>query len=287
MSPFRFLLTVACLAGLLCAGVPAGAQTLRVMSFNVRLPTDADGANRWQQRRALMVRTIRRQRPDVIGTQELYALQGDYLVARMPEYAWFGRGRSGASRSDDEHMGVFYRRDRLRVIESGDFWLSDTPDVAGSISWGHPLPRMVTWGLFERISDRRRFYLFNTHLPYREQDDDARLRGAALIVQRLRTLPDDVPVVVTGDFNTAPESAVHAQLGTLLQDAWTSAPRREGPDGSFHAFSGQPQKRIDWILSRGLRTQAARTVDTRKNGRYPSDHFPVVAELAWPKRPKQ
>jgi endonuclease/exonuclease/phosphatase family metal-dependent hydrolase len=281
MQMSRHLLIVACLAGLLCASVPAGAQTLRVMSFNVRLPLDADGPNRWEQRRALMVRTIREQHPDVIGTQELYALQGNHLVAKIPEYAWFGRGRSGKP-GDDERMGVFYRRDRLRVVESGDFWLSDTPDVPGSITWGHLFPRMVTWALFERIEDSRRFYLFNTHLPYREQDDEARLRGALAILQRLRTLPADVPVVLTGDFNTAADGCVHKQLVGLLQDAWNAAPRREGPEGSYHAFTGQPQKRIDWILFRGLRAEAARTITRQEDGRYPSDHFPVMAELAWP-----
>ncbi len=276
----RLFLIAACLAGVACAGMPAQVQPLRVMSFNVRLPTDADGADGWEQRRAQMVRMLREQDPDVIGTQELYALQADYLVAAMPEYTWFGRGRSGRP-GDDERMGVFYRQDRLRVVESGDFWLSDTPEVPGSISWGHPYPRMVTWALFEQVGDGRRFYLFNTHLPYREQDEAARLRGALAIVQRLRALPADVPVVLTGDFNTGPESAVHAQLTTLLQDAWTAAPHREGPAGSFHAFSGQPQMRIDWILSRGLRAEAVHTVTRHEDGRYPSDHFPVLAEFVW------
>lgn len=256
-------------------------ETLRVMSFNVRLPTVADGPDRWERRRALMVRTLREQRPDAIGTQELFALQGDYLVARMPEYAWFGRGRAGTG-DDEERMGVFHRRDRLRVVESGDFWLSDTPDVPGSISWGHPPPRMVTWALFEQIVDGRRFYLFNTHFPYREEDDDARLRGALAILHRLRALPDDVPVVLTGDFNTGPDSRTYAQLTTFLQDAWTTARRREGPEGTFHAFTGQPRQRIDWILLRGLRAETARTVTSQADGRYPSDHFPVVADLAWP-----
>lgn len=283
MSLLRSLLIVVSLAGLLTSA-PASAQTLRVMSFNVRLPIDSDGPNRWGQRRELMVRTIREQQPDVIGTQELFALQGDYLVAKLPEYAWFGRGRSGKP-GDDERMGVFYRRDRLRVVESGDFWLSDTPDVPGSITWGHLFPRMVTWALFERIEDRRRFYLFNTHLPYRAEDEEARLRGALAILQRLRALPGDVPVVLTGDFNTAPDSCTHKQLTAFLQDAWTSAPRHEGPEGSFHAFTGQPQKRIDWILFRGLRAEAARTITEQAGGRYPSDHFPVVADLAWPARP--
>ena len=263
-----------------CVSAPpttTAAPTLRVMSFNVRLPVESDGPNRWEARRALATKLIRDADPDVIGTQELHKPQGDWLVSQLPEYTWFGKSRRGDD--SDEHMGVFYRRDRLRVLESGDFWLSDTPDVAGSISWGHPLPRMVTWGLFQRIADGRRFYLFNTHLPYREEDEDARTRGTRLLMSRIAALPSEVPVVVTGDFNTTPGSPAHAAATTALQDAWTSAARRSGPEGTFHGFTGQPEQRIDWVLVRGFEVRSASTLDVNEAGRYPSDHFPLLVEL--------
>src|SRR5690606_36277325 len=101
------------------------------------------------------------------------------------------------------HMGIFYRRDTLRLLQSGDFWLSDTPAQPGSRSWGNLYPRLVSWGLFERIEDGRRFYLFNTHLPYRNEDGPVWLRAAELLLSRLAALPAVVPVVVTGDFNEA------------------------------------------------------------------------------------
>ena len=103
-------------------------------------------------------------------------------------------------------MGVFYRRDALRLVESGNFWLSDTPDLPGSTSWGNLYPRMVTWGLFERRADGRRFYLLNTHLPYRQQDGPARVQSAELILKRLAQLPADTPVILVGDFNDQPGS---------------------------------------------------------------------------------
>lgn len=259
------------------------AAPLRVMTFNVRLPTDADGEDRWIKRRDLLVQTLRETRPDVVGTQELFAEQGDYIVQHLPGYAWFGRGRSGdASKTADEHMGVFYRKDALQVIESGDFWLSDTPDVAGSITWGNLFPRMVTWALFERSADGRRFYLFNTHLPYRDQDEPIRARGVTLLRDRIAALPADVPVVVTGDFNTTPDTPVHALISRDLADAWSGSTRRSGPEGTFHAFKGQADRRIDWILVRGLEARTIETVTRNQNGRYPSDHFPVLTELAWP-----
>ena len=271
---------MALLLALPVAWHPAAAQTLRVMTFNVRLPVVSDGDNRWENRRDLMARVIRRQDPDVFGTQELFQSQGDDLVQRLPRYAWFGEGRRGGS--GDEHMGVFYRTDRLRVVESGDFWLSDTPGVPGSISWGHPYPRMVTWALFERIVDQKRFYLFNTHLPYREEDEDARVHGARLIMQRLSQLPADVPIVLTGDFNTPPDSRTHALMTASLGDAWIASPRRKGPEATFHDFTGTPDRRIDWILLRGFQATQVRTITTQSHGRYPSDHFPVAATLHWP-----
>lgn len=268
------------LALLLCACVLslAQAQTLRVMSFNVRLPVASDGANRWEARRALMVETLRRTRPDLIGTQELFGSQGAALVADLPGYAWFGRGRRGGG-DDDERMGVFYRTQALRLIDTGDFWLSDTPDTVGSISWGNLFPRMVTWGLFESRRDGSRFYLFNTHFPYRDEDAAARLRCARLLLDRIEALPQDVPVVLTGDFNTGDDGDVYALLTARLQDAWRIAGHRRGPAGTFHGFSGQPQRRIDWILLRGWDVRSIETVTTHRGARYPSDHFPVLATL--------
>lgn len=274
------VLLIASLSG--CASVHEAKDRppLRVMTFNVRLPVESDGPNRWEARRALAARTIRDAAPDVIGTQELHKPQGDWLVAQLPEYAWFGQGRRGGD--GDEHMGVFYRTDRLRVLESGDFALSDTPDVPGSISWGHPYPRMVTWALFRRIADGRRFYLFNTHLPYRDEDEAARVRGARLLLSRIAALPRDVPVVVTGDFNAAPDGLTHAAMTGALRDAWLHAGARSGPEATFHDFTGRPDRRIDWILVRGFQVRSVRTLDTGENGRYPSDHFPVIADLDCP-----
>ncbi|MEP7186998.1 MAG: endonuclease/exonuclease/phosphatase family protein [Rhodanobacter sp.] len=249
------------------------------MTFNVRLGTAADGPNRWDQRRDVMASTIAQEKPDLFGTQELFKFQGDYLVGKLPAYRWFGLSRYGDDR--DEHMGVFYRTDRLRVLKSGNFWLSETPDKAGSISWGHPLPRMVTWALFEQIGSGHRFYYYNTHFPYRDQDEPARTKAAQEILARLQALPGNIPIVLTGDFNSTPDRPDHALLSTLLQDAWLDAGSRSGPAATFHNFTGNPDRRIDWIFYRGFHARDVRTVTTSKDGRYPSDHFPVVADLQW------
>jgi endonuclease/exonuclease/phosphatase family metal-dependent hydrolase len=281
MSIPRSLLLAVCIAALGVAGTSRAADTLRVMTFNVRLPMASDGPERWEARRDLFVKTIREEHPDVFGTQELYKEQGDYVVAKLPGYKWFGMGRKGGE--GDEHMGVFYRADELRVLDSGNFWLSDTPDVPGSDTWATPFPRMVTWARFQRKSDGRTFVMFDTHLPYRDQDDAAREKGAALILKRIAKLPPDEPFVLTGDFNTSPDSKLHAMLTEHLEDAWLVASRRSGPEKTFHDFTGNPDRRIDWILVRGFEVKDVRTVTTHEGKLYPSDHFPVVADLQWPK----
>lgn len=283
MSCRPLFLLLACLLSPLLPTSASAADTdavLRVMSFNIRLPAESDGVDYWETRKPLAVRMLREQAPDVVGLQELVEAQAGYLARELPGYAWFGRGRDADG--GGEHMGVFYRKDRLRVVESGDFWLSDTPDVQGSITWNHLHPRMVTWALFERRGDGKRFYLFNTHLPYRDQDEAARVKGAQAIAQRLAALPAGVPVVLTGDFNTAPDSEVHAVLSRVLQDAWNTAPRVEGSEATFHGFTGTADRRIDWIFVKGAQVDSATSVTTRWSGRYPSDHFPVVAVLRLP-----
>lgn len=271
------LLACALLALAACRSVPAPEPApLRVMTFNVRVPIDTDD-NRWELRRDALVQTIADADPDLFGTQELVPHQAEFISTRLPRLAWFGVPRSDDP--DDEHMGVFYRRDRLRLLDSGHFWLSDTPEVPASITWDNLFPRMVTWGVFERIADGQRVALLNTHLPFRDQDDPAREQGAALIVKRLLTLPPDVPVVVLGDFNSAPGSVAHRTLTAALDDAWDHADRRSGPAGTYTGFGDAPGERIDWVLSRGLQARHVRTIDARVDGRLPSDHFPVLVEF--------
>jgi endonuclease/exonuclease/phosphatase family metal-dependent hydrolase len=267
-------------AGLLAAVLP-GADTLRIMTMNVRYPAEGDGPNVWEKRRDLMVETIRKYRPDVIGTQELFQHQGDYLVAQLPEYVWFGLSRRGDH--TDEHMGVFFLRDRFELTGSGNYWLSETPEKPGSSSWNMSLPRMVTWGEFRDRLSQRRFRFVNTHFPHRKEDEGARTKCAELIAARLKELPENTTVILTGDFNTGIDSETHRILTGVLVDAWKAVKRPEGPVGTFHGFTGKPgEARIDWILFRGpLEPASVETITMSRDGRYPSDHFPVLAAFNW------
>lgn len=274
------------LLALMALSLPAGhalaetAAPLRVMSFNVRTPVDTEPGRRWDDRRDAMVSLLREQHPAVFGTQELVQKQADYLVAHLPGYRWFGKDRRGGS--GDEHMGVFYDSAQLTVVEQGDFWLSDTPDVPGSITWGNLMPRMVTWALFQRQADGKQFYLLNTHLPYRNEDEPRRVLGARLIATRLATLPKNIPVVVTGDFNSEPGSTTYQTFTAALGDARKLAAKVEGPRLTFHDFTGKPTVELDWILVRGFKVDRFQTLDDAPGGVLPSDHYPVQAELRFP-----
>ena len=275
MLPSRILL----LAMTVCS---LSAEPLRVMTFNVRYPNPEDGANVWEARRDLLVETIRKYDPDLFGTQEMFDSQGRFIADGLPAYEWFGISRRGDH--EDEHMGVFYKRDKLFVVESGNFWLSETPDAPGSMSWDVSLPRMVTWARF-READGREIYFYNTHFPHRGQDAAARLECAKVIVQDIRRrTPAFADVILLGDFNSAADSDVHALFSAELQDAWEQAPERSGPETTSSGWTGRTEgRRIDWILYRGaLRPTETETVDHHEGERYPSDHYPVFAVFERP-----
>jgi endonuclease/exonuclease/phosphatase family metal-dependent hydrolase len=262
-------------AGLL-AILPCAAETLRIVTFNVRYPASGDGPDIWDNRRDLLVDTVRKHAPDVMGTQELFKLQGDYIVSKLPEYAWFGVSRRG--NEQDEYMGVFYKKSALTLEDSGNFWLSESPSEPGSIAWNMSLPRMATWGVFKTRSGLRFLYV-NTHFAHRGEDGEARLNSARLIRKWIESRPEKLPVVLTGDFNTGSGTPPYAELTTLLKDSWTVASKKSGPEGTFHGFKGKPgAARIDWILFNAPWTvPQARSIDDNRDGRYPSDHFAVLA----------
>lgn len=274
--PRAVLLALALGLGL---SLSACAPSMKVMTFNVRYPsTTGDEAQRWTTRRPVMVELIRQAKPDIIGTQELFQLQGDDIVRALPGYRWFGRDRRGAHA--DEHMGIFYRTDRLRLVEQGDYWLSDTPDRPGSMAWGADLPRMVNWGVFEQTGGQhRRFVFLDTHFAHRDADEEARTRSARLIVERLPSIARGMPIVLVGDLNGLPASAAHRTLAAALTDAWDAAGRRDGPPETFHDFTGTADKRIDYILISGFTPQKVAVERHHRGTVYPSDHFPITATL--------
>jgi len=264
------------------AGAAGGDDALVVMTFNLRY-AHTTPPDLWPDRRPVVREVIERAAPDVVGTQEgLYAQLVD-MQADLPGYAWIGLGRDGGSRG--EFMAVFYRRDRLEPLAYDHFWLSDTPALIGSKTWGNNYPRMVTWVRFRDLRTGRELRVVNTHLDHESQP--SRLRGAALLLERVRALEPALPTIVTGDFNVdAPTDTVYRALTApgALVDTWTAARNAEPPHGTFHAFGGVERARgaarIDWILTDDrVETLDARIVTDSRDGQLPSDHFPVVARV--------
>ncbi|GLZ10823.1 endonuclease [Actinomadura sp. NBRC 104425] len=262
------------------APASAGDARLRVMTYNIRLDADAPPRD-WASRLPLMKQVLRRQRPDLLGVQEATWPQMRDLDAALPGHDWIGMGRQGGTR--DEFSAIFYRKDRFEVLDFDHFWLSDTPLVIGSATWGNTITRMVTWAKFRDRRTGRVFYHVNTHFDHQSQN--ARVKSAELVLQRVRGFEAGVPVVLTGDFNVAAGKSDPYTILTgddAFADTWETAERR-GP--AYNTFGGWKPPvpggdRIDWILSRGKVRTLWTEIDTyEKNGQYPSDHYPVVAHL--------
>jgi endonuclease/exonuclease/phosphatase family metal-dependent hydrolase len=257
---------------------PEHETALKVMSFNLRRDKDSDGPNQWNARREAAVEVIRRHAPDLLGTQEGLQDQIDYLHQHFPEYGVLGEARFGGRR--DEYNAILYRKSKFDVEETGNFWLSQTPDVPGSRHWGNLVPRMATWATFADKDTGGRFFHLNTHLDHLVPA--ARKRGALLIQQRL---PRHLPVLVTGDFNALQRGGTYRYLtgedGAALTDSrWASATRVPTKwNGTYHRFTGRGLYRIDYILGRHVEQFSHyQVVRDRVHGKLPSDHFPVVAQ---------
>ena len=263
----------------------SGAVT-RVMSFNIRQGVADDGPNHWEQRKPLVAETIRRFDPDLLGTQETYAFQAEFLQKELANYRYFGRSRQQDPR-EGEQCGIFYRRDRFTWLAGGHFWLSETPEVPASKSWDSSLPRIASWVLLsDRQSSGQSVLFVNTHFDHRGRQ--ARLESARLIrkrVQRLRQIADDPLVIVVGDFNCPEGSDPYlALLGNDSQwsDSYRSVhPERATGEGTFNGWQGRTEGgRIDWILASLPLLAAEADIDRwSSQDRYPSDHFPVTAVL--------
>ncbi|MET9410579.1 endonuclease/exonuclease/phosphatase family protein [Streptomyces sp. NPDC002935] len=255
---------------------------LDVMTFNLRYASTVE-PNSWAVRRPVMRELLRGETPHVIATQEgLYQQLLDIESDLAPHYEWIGTGREGGSR--DESVAIFYDTRRLAPVGHDTFWLSDTPRVIGSKTWGNTLPRIATWVRFRDLEDGgREFHVLNTHLDHVSQN--ARTRAASLIVERIGEFDPSLPCLVTGDFNAAAHrnAAYDILLGAGLVDTWDTAAERSRLYATFHGYKPLTPDgdRIDWILTTPGVTAHRATINTfSRYGQFPSDHLPVQASLS-------
>ncbi|MEX2671670.1 MAG: endonuclease/exonuclease/phosphatase family protein [Phycisphaeraceae bacterium] len=270
------------------------APPLRVMSFNMRVRTPFDLFNGWAFRRGLVSHAIGNFDADIVGTQEALMNQLDEVHADLPHYDVVAAGRDDG-KENGETVGILYRADRFELVDSGHFWLSDTPDDVASRSWGNMFNRMVTWAHLRDLEHdaQQEIFVFNTHLDVFSRK--ARHESAHLLHRKIQQLAGDLPVIATGDFNASEGASTYQLLvqaegdgRRYLRDAHRYVHPTPGEDdGTMHKFNGGTGgERIDWILACRQLTPVAAAIDHTHSGRrYPSDHFPVSAVLLYTGQP--
>ena len=286
-----FLLILGAGMGPAAAASPPAAEVatadVRVMSFNLRYGLAADGDDAWEHRHDLVFDAIAAFSPDLLGVQECLDFQGAFLRANLPDHDFVGAGRDDGN-SGGEMCAVFFRRDRFELVDSGHFWLSETPEVVASRAWDAALTRMATWVILRTRDQRPETFLYlNTHFDH--VGETARRESAKVIRAQLAIIAPDLPVIVTGDFNAAADAALDGPYRVLtadgaLIDTYRALHEAAPGEGTFNSFRGESDgDRIDWILcTSDWVVREAGIVRSERRGRYPSDHFPVTAELSFP-----
>lgn len=277
-----------------------------VATYNIRLQVSSDSVagNVWGKRYPVITDMVRFHGFDIFGTQEGFKNQLEDLLSRLDNYAYTGHGREDG-KNRGEHAAIFYRTDLFELMDAGDFWLSETPDVAGSIGWDAALPRVCSWAQFRHIPSGQQFMFFNLHMDH--IGVQARIESAKLIRKKIAELGRGLPAFVTGDFNV---DQTNQSYGTFTADgallnSYTAADIVYAPNGTFNSYrtDGFTTSRIDHIFvtpgieveKYGVLTDTYRTPDDPTTfdpeaapeeiemqaytARTPSDHFPVLVRV--------
>ena len=270
--------------GILLLAVPL--HMIKLMSFNIRYGLADDGENHWERRKSLVLDRIKSFDPDLLGMQEVLVHQYEYLDSLLTDYSSVGVGRTDGAR-EGEMNPVFFRKDRFDLIRSRTFWLSDTPEVAGTKAWGANLPRIVTWVELSEKTTSEHFYFFNTHFAH--DSDSARILSSGLMLSKVDSIASGFPFVITGDLNMVISSKGYEILTgpyesvPLLSDTYAVTEKRPvGPAYTYNGFSENKRTgRIDYVFVRnGMKVLEHRTFIRKEHGIYLSDHWPVMATVS-------
>lgn len=260
------------------AVIAQAAEPISVMTFNIRYGTAPDGENAWPHRRELALQVIKDSAPQILGLQEALREQLGEILEEFPQYASIGVGREtdGAG----EYSPILYDRTRFDVLAAETFWLSDTPEVRASKNWGNNITRVCTWvRLVDRASNRV-VRIYNTHWDHESQP--AREKSGELLAQRIGEAVPNEPVIVMGDFNAGPTNPARIPFVEIgLRDSYLDIHSEQEDRGTFHAFSGRSNSgKIDAVLINDQwEVVEAEIMTTNRDGKYPSDHYPVTATL--------
>ena len=263
----------------------ASAQDLKLMTYNMRLDIPVDGENGWKYRKDFFVKQLTDNSPDIIGTQEGLPNQIDYIDEQLKQYTYIGIGRDGG-KGKGEYCAIFYKKEKLELVESSTFWLSATPDKK-SKGWDAAYIRICTYGLFKEKKSGKLFWVFNTHLD--NKGKKARRKSVKLICKTIKKLNRKKhPVVLMGDLNDEPDKKIIKRLSRKFTDTKTANKNSSSEmDATFNAFKfGEKHtRRIDYIFlsKKDFKIKNYFVPKESKNGRYASDHFPVITIVSFTK----
>ncbi|RPD48265.1 endonuclease/exonuclease/phosphatase family protein [Paracnuella aquatica] len=278
------------LLSLVCFLLAIGAvaqEPLHVMSFNIRLNTTSDSLNAWPYRKDKVAQQVLFYQTHLLGVQEALHLQMQELQQRLPQFKYIGVGRDDG-KEKGEYSAIFYDTTRLQALQSGTFWLSETPEVPGSKSWDAAITRVASWARFRDRKAGKEFFAINTHFDH--MGKVARAESARLLLQRMHQMGGNLPVVLTGDFNAKPSEEpikilTDSTALIYVQDAKAlSQMPHFGPTGTFNGWGPKENDNepIDFIFIRnGFRVLRHATLSQSWQGRFSSDHFPVFAALVF------
>jgi endonuclease/exonuclease/phosphatase family metal-dependent hydrolase len=248
------------------------------MTFNIRYGTAPDGENSWPHRKEMVLDVLRAYKPEILGMQEALHEQLAEILKEFPEYASVGVGREADG--GGEYSPLVYDCTRFDVLQAETFWLSETPAVRASKTWGNEITRICTWArLLDRTSNLV-LRVYNTHWDHRSQP--SRLCSGKLLARKICEVRTTEPLIVMGDFNVGPLDTARQPLRKIgLRDSFVDIYPDEARAGTFHEFNGVSESdKIDAILVCPVwQVLGAEIIRTERAGRFPSDHFPVTATL--------
>ena len=259
------------------------SEEITVMSYNIRYDNPGDGENAWPNRKDHVAEMIgSRYTADIAGLQEVLARQLNDLETRLPDYDWVGVGRDDG-KEKGEFSPIFYRSDKFDLIATNTFWLSENPQIPGSKSWDTAITRIVTWAKFKDKDFGREFYFFNTHFDHR--GEQARIESAKVLVNHVKMISKDLPVMITGDFNVNERTEAYAimkQEESIHDARYLSETPHEGPTTSSNNWveMRDPESRIDYVfVNDHVRVLSHKILDDQFDGHFPSDHLPVLSTI--------
>ena len=256
------------------------AQQITIGTFNIRYDNPADSGNLWINRAPIVSNLIRFHKFDVLGIQEGLKNQLDDISNALPEYAQYGKGRDDG-KDGGEHSAIFYRKDRFKLLKSGDFWLSETPDQPGKGWDATCCNRICSWVFLEDVQTKKKFYAFNVH--YDHQGVIARKESSKLILKKIAEIAGTAPALLTGDLNGGRDSEWYQRIATsgVLSDTHSKVKFPYANNSSSNGFrTPRGQTVIDHIfMSKQFTATRWGILTDTYFGKFPSDHFPVLAEV--------